>query len=312
MRKPDASALSVKFKSRFVGNHERTGIFPAAARYLVLTAIGFIFLYPIIYMIANSFQSPADLSDPSVIWIPTGLYWENFRRAFEALDFGNGLRNALLVAVVSAVFQTAATSFIGYGLARFPIPLKKLWIVLVILTFFIPVEITSVPRYVLFFRYGFVDTLLPSYLPAVFGQGLNAAVFILVFVMFFQSYPLAFDEAAALDGAGRFRIYIKIALPMSKPAIILSLLFSSVWYWNETSQSQMYFGNTFPTLMHKLSEFASRYASMMNETAGASTTPTQAITLAGTMLAILPMLLFYLVCQRHFINSIDQSGITGE
>ncbi len=312
MRRPDLSALSVKTRSRLLGTHERTGVLPAAARYLVLIGIGFIFLYPLIYMISNSLQSPADLSDPSVTWIPTAPYWDNFRSAFGALDFANALKNSLLAAVVTALLQTASTSFIAYGLARFPIPLKKLWIVLVIATFFIPVEITSVPRYVLFYRYGFVDTLLPSYLPALFGQGLNAAVFILVFVMFFQSYPAALDEAAALDGAGRFRIYLRIALPMSRSAIILSLLFSSVWYWNETAQSQMYFGNTFPTLMHRLSEFSARYSGMMSESGAASTSPTQAIILAGTMLAILPMLLFYLVCQRQFINSIDQSGITGE
>lgn len=312
MRRPDIATLPGKAKSRIVGNHERTGLLPAAARYLILTGIGFIFMYPIIYMLSNSFQSPADLADPSVIWIPTEFYVNNFRQAFEALDFVNGLKNAFLVAAVSALLQTIATSFVGYGLARFPIPLKKLWIVLVAATFFIPVEITSVPRYVLFYRYGFVDTLLPSYLPALFAQGINAAVFILVFVLFFQSYPLAFDEAAALDGAGCFRIYLRIALPMSRPAIVLSLLFSAVWYWNETAQSQMYFGNTFPTLMHRLSEFSARYASMMSEASGGSASPTQAITLAATMLAILPMLLFYLLCQRQFINSIERSGITGE
>ncbi len=312
MHRSKITIVENKAKGIILGNHSKDGLLKAAARYLVLTGIGFIFMYPILYMVANSFLSPEDLADPAVIWIPTQLYWDNFKKAFQVLDFWNGLKNSLLVSTVSALLQTLSTSVVSYGLARFRLPFKKLFVVLIVATFFIPVEITSVPRYVLFYRYGFVDTLLPSYLPALSAQGLNSAIFILVFFMFFRSYPLAFDEAASLDGAGRFKIFYKIALPLSKPAILVSLLFSSVWYWNETAQSQMYYGNKFPSLMHRLTEFGSRFASVMKESSSASTTPTQAITLAATMLAMLPMILFYLISQKQFINSIEHSGITGE
>jgi multiple sugar transport system permease protein len=304
--------IETKSKVFLLGNHNKPGFLKAAARYIVLAGIGFVYVYPLIYMISKSFLSPEDLADPSVIWIPTGIYFDNFKKAFSVLDFWNCLKNSIIVSVVAAILQTISTSFVSYGLARFKLPLKKVFIVLIVATFFIPVEITTVPRYVLFYRYGFINTLLPSYLPALFVQGLNSAIFILVFFMFFKSYPLAFDEAASIDGAGCFKIFYKIALPMSKPAILVSILFSTVWYWNETAQSQMYYGNKFPSLMHRLSEFSSRFASAMKETGGGSTAPTQAIILAATMLTMLPMILFYLATQKQFISSIEYSGITGE
>ena len=304
--------ISRSLRRGLLGSREKAGFLQLAPRYLILIGLSFIYVYPILYMIINSFMSPADLADPSVSYIPTQLYLENFSKAFSVLKFWPSLGNSVLVAGVSALLQTLVTAVVGFGLARFRVPFKKVLLVLIIATFFIPAEVTSMPRYVLFVRYGLVDTLLPSFLPALLGQGISSAIFILVFVLFFNSYPLAFDEAAFLDGAGRFKVFTRIALPMAKPAIVLSFLFSFVWYWNEITQSQMYFGKVYPTLMHMLSEFEARYSFMLTGDANNVVNPTQSITLAGTLIAILPMLLLFLVLQKQFINSVERSGITGE
>ena len=155
-------------------------------KYIILLSVGFVYLYPIIYMLLGSLMSPGDQADPTVKWLPTVWYFKNYAEAVKTLDFSHSFLRSLIVAVGPSVLQTAATAIVGFGFARFDFPLKKLWIVLVVATFIIPIDVTLVPRYVLYYQYGMTDTYLPAYLPAVFGQGIKSALFILVFYQFFR------------------------------------------------------------------------------------------------------------------------------
>ena len=279
--------------------------------YFVLIAAGFVYLYPMIYMIICSVMSQSDLVDPSITWVPTGISFENYLTAFETLDFWGSIGNSFLMVIPTAVFQTISTAAIGYGLARFDFPLKKMWIILVVATFLLPVNITLIPRYVLYNQYGILNTVFPQYLPALLGQGIKSTVFILMYYMVFSSYPKAFDEAASIDGADRFKIFYKIALPMGKSTSILTILFSVIWYWNETEQSELLFGSTITTLPIQLENFAERYTALYgnNDTFQRLN---ESVSLAGTFLSIIPMLILYVIFQRQFVESIERSGITGE
>lgn len=280
--------------------------------YFVLIGIGFVYLYPVLYMIINSFFSQADLVDPSVTWIPTEFYFGNFKKAFETLDFLKSFGTSLLMSVLPSILQTVVTACIGFGLARFEFPFKKAWFVLILATFLLPTQIMMVPRYVLFDRYNMINTVWTQYLPAVLGQGIKSAIFILVFFQYFSTYPKTFDEAAELDGAGKLKVFLKIALPMASGAIVLSLLFSFVWYWNETYQSNLLFGSVFQTLPLKLQSFTAQYEALYGASGGTGGNINESVTLAGTLLSILPIVILYICLQRQFVESIEQSGITGE
>ncbi len=305
--------LSV-WKSRLADFRSKNGILWVFARYMVLFGIGFVFLYPILYMVVNSLLSPDDLSDPSVFWIPTKLYWGNFAQAFETLDFFHSLLWSLAMSAVPALLQTASASLIAFGLARFQLPGRRLIFILIIATFIIPSQIVSIPKYVLFNNYGMLNTVFPSYLPAVFGQGLRSAVFILVFYQFFSSYPTSFDEAAELDGAGKAKIFFKISMPMASTAVVLSLLLSFVWYWNETTEANMMFGAVIKTLPLQLANFTARYEAIYGAADQTSTVNrlNESVSLAGTLLSILTLLIMYICLQRQFIESIERTGLTGE
>ncbi len=279
--------------------------------YFIIIGIGFIYCYPVIYMIVNSIMSPEDLVDPSKTWVPSGIYWDNFAKAFETLDFSKSFLYSVLLSFPPAILQTASTAFIAFGLARFDFPLKKMWIVLVVATFVIPAQVTLIPRYVLYYQYGILNTVLPSYLPALLGQGLKSTIFILMFYSAFNSYPKAFDEAAEIDGAGKFKVFYKIALPMGKSIMILTILFSSIWYWNETEQSNTYFGSVLTTLPLQLQRFDVKFSALYGES-DAFVRLNEAISLSGTLLSILPIVILYLIFQKQFVASIEQSGITGE
>lgn len=300
--------IDIKKKYTVLKKHS---VLSKLAIYITLIGIGFVYLYPIIYMVVNSFFSNEDLLDPSVIWVPTGLSFDNYIRAFETLDFFKSFAVSIAMSLPPALFQTAITAIIAYGLARFNFPGKKIFFVLIIATFLLPTQIMIIPRYVLFDSFGITDTVWAQYLPAIFGQGIKSAIFILVFAQYFSTYPLSFDEAAALDGAGKIKTFLLIAVPMAGGAFVLSILFSFVWYWNETYQSNLLFGSAIQTLPLKLQTFTAQYEAIYGG-GDASGTVNEAISLAGTLLSILPVLILYVCLQKQFVESIERSGITGE
>ena len=305
--------MNQKLKHILFGSREKSGLLWRLFIYVVLIGIGYIYVYPILFSISSSLMSPEDLVDPTVSWIPTAINFDNFVRAVKVLDYAPSLVTSLLWSVFPALFQTASTAVIGYGLARYSFPLKKMWMALIVMSFLIPTQVTMVPRYVLFKNYGFAGTPLPSLIPALLGQGIKSAVFILIFFQFFSSYPKALDEAAEIDGAGKFKIFRSIAIPMAGPAILVALLFSFIWYWNETNQSSLFFGGKIQTLPMKLSSFVDSYSRFYMS--GEGTTKNrinEAIRLAGTLLTVAPLIAVYLALQRQFVEGIERSGITGE
>lgn len=301
-------------KRRFRVN-QGTRILKKVIMYALLISIGFIFLYPFLYMFINSFMSPEDLMNPAVSWVPTKFYFENYVKAFETLDFGRSFWNSLYISLIAAILQTAVAAVTGYGLARFNVRLKGIILVMILATFVLPVETLLIPRYVMFNSYKLLNSPLPLWISAVTGQGFKSSVFILVFQQMFNGYPISLDEAAELDGAGKYKVFYKIALPIAKPAIVLSMLFSSVWYWNETRQSGLYFGEVMKTLPMKLGSFAASYAELYAAAGAgvdAAMSINEAVTLAGTMLSCLPVLVMFIILQKQFVESIEKSGITGE
>lgn len=302
-----------KCRKFLLGSKDQVGKINLLVYFTILGGIGFIFLYPIIYMVINSFMSPEDLIDPAISWVPTSIYFGNYMKAFVTLDFLNTFKNSMFLSLIPAMIQTMVSAIVGYGLARFEFPLKKVWFILIIATFILPAQVTLIPRYMMFNSYGMINTPLPMILPALVGQGYKSAIFILIFFQFFSSYPKSLDEAAELDGAGKFRVFSTIAVPMAKPAIVVSMLFSFVWYWNETSQTSLFLGSVIKTLPIMLGNFMSSYEQMYtSKGVDVYNALNESISLTGTFLSILPLIILYFVLQKQFVESVERSGITGE
>ena len=281
--------------------------------YFILTGMGFVFLYPLLYMLSVSLMDTEDLVDATVTWIPTHLSFDSFLKAVKTLDFWSGLRDSLIMTVIPAGLQTFTLALAGYGLARYRVPGKKFWMALAVFIFLIPVQVTMIPRFLLFNSYKLIGTVWPVYLISLLGQGVKSSVFLLIYYNFFNSYPKALDEAATIDGAGPLKVFFKIALPMAKPALVLTYLFSFIWIWNDTTQLPQYSTGAVTTLPMHLQQFVERfnklYASVGVSTGGALN---ESIQLAGTLLTILPLILLYFLVQKQFVQSIERTGLTGE
>ena len=294
----------------FISMKKASAVFSKLLLYFLLIGIGMVFLHPILYMLDNSFKSVNDLVNPTIEWIPSKLYLDNYKVAAEVLDYFRILLVTIAVVGTATVFQTISCALAGYSIARHDMPLKNLWLVLMILSFLTPASITLIPKYLMFNKYGLIGSPLSVLLPALLGQGINSAVFVLVFNQFFAGYPKSFDEAARLDGASGIKIFFKVALPVCVPAIIVSLLFSFVWFWNETYVSGLLFGNALRTLPMKLQSFVEEFG--RSHASGSDNKINESLQLGATVLVVSPLMLFYISLQKYFIEGIEASGITGE
>ncbi|MRR30309.1 carbohydrate ABC transporter permease, partial [bacterium] len=150
-------------------------------------------------------------------------------------------------------------------------------------------------------------------LPAIMGQGYRSAIFILIFYQTFLSLPKVLEEAARLDGASDLKVFFTIAVPAAVPSYIISVIFSVVWYWNETYLTVVFLEGGIQTLPMQLAKFVQAYEMLYPPgIVNIFDRINEAVKLSGTFLNILPLLLMYFVLQKWFVESVERSGITGE
>ncbi len=311
-----------KFKKALLGGAEKRGFALSTVMYTLLIAIAFIYLYPVLYMLSTSVMSKADLLDASAKWIPSSLTWKNYNDAILTMDYWNSLLKNLYIAAVPTLAQVFICSMVGYGFARYNFPLKTFWMGVLLLSFLLPPQTIMMPNYILFSRLKLMDgTIKPFLVMALLGQGFKSVLCILIFYNFHKQVPQSLVEAAEIDGAGHIGAYFRIAIPLSAAAIIVVVLFSVVWYWNETYLVNVYLGYAnsraggLTTLMLELQRFETTYeTTFAYRTASVTSTDriNDAIRMAGTMLAIAPLMIMYFFLQKQFVESVDKAGITGE
>lgn len=300
-------------RSFLLGNRTNYGLIFNVLLYMLLIAIGFVYLYPLLFMFITSMKSPGDLLNPMVQWIPTELYVGNYQKAFQVLDYPSKLASSLMISVIPSVFQAVVCSVVGYGLARYEFRGKKLIFALILATFIIPAQNTVIPQMLTYRRFGLLGNIYALILPALMGQGYKSAIFILIFYQTFLSLPKVLEEAARLDGASNLQIFLRIALPAAVPAYIISIIFSTVWYWNETYLTVIFLEGGIQSLPMQLSKFVQAYENLYPPgTVNIFDRLNEAVKLSGTFLNILPLLAIYFFLQKWFVESVERSGIAGE
>lgn len=311
MRNPVNSLKRFDIKVFLMGNAEKKGFLKGTLLYIILIFVGFVYIYPLIYMLVNSFMSTEDILDPKITWLPASPTLENYSEALQLLNYFRSFLNTLLTSVIPALFQTASCAVIAFGLARFKMKLKPLWLMLIIISFIIPTHVLTVPRYMLYDAYKMINTVFPAFAPALFGQGIKSSIFILVFYQTFSTMPQSIEEAADIDGCGKYRFFASVAIPNARSPIVLTFLFSLVWYWNELQQFNLFFGSKIVTLTMSLSRLSETFFWKYGSS-DAGNQFTNGISMAGTALSLIPIILLFVFLQKQFVTSIENSGITGE
>lgn len=286
--------------------------------YLVLFDLAFVFLHPFITMIVDAFKSDADLVNITVKWIPSKLEWNNFKVAFEKLNYMKYLKNSLVVTGVATIGHTLVCSFIGYGFARYNFKGRGILFAGVVLSMIVPVQVLIFPEYIVYAKLGWEKSYLPILVPTFFGFGLRGGFYIFLFRQFFLGLPYEMEEAARIDGCGPLKTFFKIMLPMARSSMLVCVVLSIVWHWNDYFEPSIYLNEVgSPQLLpSKLPDMYAQLAALSAEASDAATAASgvvvnEAICMASTFLVILPLLIAYMFVQKQFMEGVERSGLTG-
>lgn len=271
-----------------------------AVRYAILTLVGFVMLYPLIWLIGASFKTNAEIfqspgflpADPTVQGYVDG--WQTST----PYTFARFFWNTFLIIAPKTVFTVISCAAVAYGFARFEFPGKKILFASLIATLLLPNVVTRIPQYLLFRDMGWLDTFLPLWAPSAFA---GDAFFVFMLVQFLRSIPRDMEEAARVDGATSLQTLLYIVVPMLTPALISVALFQFMWTMNDFLGPLIYLSSVdkFPvSLALKLSIDASE-AFEWNKI------------LAMSVLALAPSLVVFFMAQKYFIEGISSGGVKG-
>lgn len=254
---------------------------------------------PLVWMVSTSVKPPGDVMTRNIEWLPRRVTFENYNKVLEK-PVVRWLANSSVVAVSATLASLLTGSMAGYALARLHFPGRNLLFVGVLAALMIPTEMTIVPLFIGFLKAGLVNNLLALILPSL------ANVFsVYLFRQFFLTLPRELEDAAAIDGASRFRMFFAIALPLSKPAIIAASILLFTANWNAFLWPLLIaFRDEMKTLPVGMAAYAPNIGTYTQIEGFA---PAMA---AMTILSV-PSVLVFLVLQRHFMEGATRIGIRG-
>nr|WP_243696872.1 carbohydrate ABC transporter permease [Labedella endophytica] len=266
-------------------------------RHAFLVLFALLMLYPLIWMIVSSFK-PSNLILTQTGLFPSEVTLENYTGGWDSLGtpFTTFLINSGVVAVGSIVGNLFSCALTAYALARLNFRASKLYFGLTLLTMMLPFHVLVIPQYILFAEMGWVNTYAPLLIPKFLATD---AVFIFLMVQFIRTLPRELDHAAMLDGAGPFRIFWSIILPLMQPALITTTIFTFIWTWND------YFGPLLYLTKTKLYTVPVALKSLVDS----ETQSGIGIMFAMSLVSLIPILLFFLFAQKYIIKGIATTGI---
>jgi multiple sugar transport system permease protein len=284
------------------GTRPRTGRMRLGSTVFHVVAGGatLVVLYPIVWMLISSLKDSSAVIGGTDL-LNGDLSLRNFVTAFAGIggvSFSRFFFNSLLLAVGSVVGVVLSASVTAYAFSRMRFRGRQVWFTLMVTTLLLPVHVVLVPQYIVFNQLGLVNT----YVPLLIGKFLATdAFFVFLMVQFLRGIPRELDEAARIDGAGHVRIFTSIMLPLLRPAVVTSAIFAFLWSWNDFLGPLLYLNDpdtyTLPMALRLYVDqtSVSNYGAM----------------LAMSVLALVPVLAFFVLFQRLLIDGVATQGIKG-
>ncbi|MBQ8780376.1 MAG: carbohydrate ABC transporter permease [Oscillospiraceae bacterium] len=295
-------------------------------RAVIVFGLCFIILYPLIFMISSAFRPRAEMNDPTIMWIPKTFTLSNIKDAARAMDFGNTLKNTLILNIGCSLVQVVTCALTGYGFARFKFKGRNILFFVVIMMILVPSQIILIPQY-MFFRYfnplgiyhmitgeyiNLINTAVTMYFPAFTANGIRAGLFIYLFRQSFRGLPKELEDAAYLDGCSPFRTFVQVMIPNAGSTFLTVFLLSVVWYWNDYFVSTSFFTDN-RTIALMLKNLDANLTRIIFDNGNIQVNVRELIVWmeSGCLISITPMLIMYILLQKNFTEGIARSGLTG-
>ena len=269
--------------------------------YVVIIALSIVFMFPFFWTVASSLKTPGEINTFPPTWFPKVPHWVNYLRVMEKVPFLLWVKNSVVVVMLGTSGALISSALVAYSFARFKYRGRDLVFMLTLGTMMMPAQVTLIPQYVLFHKLGWVPSIKPLWVPAWFGGG---AFNIFLLRQFIMTLPIDLDEAAIIDGAGYFRIFWRIIVPLCKPALATVAVLGFIARWNDFLGPLIYLNSREKfTVAVGLS-----YLQNLPEAPGV---PLQHLLMAASVMAMSPILVLFFLAQRYFVQGIVLSGIKG-
>ena len=272
--------------------------------YILLVAVGFMLAVPFLWLVSSSFKTETDAFRIPPSFIPRPVEWGNYAAGLTDFPFVRSTINTLIIVVWVMVGTVLSASLVAYGFARVRFPGRTALFIIVLSTMMIPTHVTLIPQYLLFRELRWLDSFKPLIVPHFFGGG---AFYIFLLRQFFLTIPLDYDDAARIDGCGTFGVFLRIILPLSKPALGTMAIFTFMGQWNAFFEPLIYL-NRFET--QPLAVALTTWVQTAHGSTSMHYVPWVAIMAVSTLIALPPVMVFFFA-QRHFIQGVVVSGMKG-
>ena len=268
--------------------------------YIVLIFFGYIMLFPLLWLFMGSFKTTHEILYDSNFfphqWSLDG-YISGWKNDWE-YNFGVFLKNTFCLVIPTVTFSVVSCVLVAYGFARFDFRLKKLLFSIMISTLMLPNAVLVIPRYMLFNQFGWLNTYLPFWIPAIFA---TTPFHIFMVYQFIRGIPKDLDEAAQIDGCGPLRILAEILMPLLKPIIFSVAVFQVLWNWNDFFNVYIYISD--------VGKYTISLGLRMLMDVEATSDWNQIM--AMCIVSIAPCTLFYFAMQKYFVEGVTSAAIKG-
>ncbi|MCB9916308.1 MAG: carbohydrate ABC transporter permease [Planctomycetes bacterium] len=281
-------------------------------RYWALVPLAFgalLMLFPLWWMLVVSLETPAQAGAATVEvgaleLLPSEPQWHNYADAarevgsVEWQGFLDALANSILVTFLTVLFTVLSCSLVGYALARIRFRGRGALFGVMLATMMLPPQVTMIPMFLVFRSLGWVDTILPLVVPALFGN----AFFIFMFRQFMAQVPESLVEAARLDGCGHLEVWWRVMLPLCRPVIAITAVFTFIFVWNDFLGPLIYLhSERKATLAVALNSFRNQFGGLEDVQ----------YLMALSLITMIPCILLFLVAQRQFVEGLGKGAVKG-
>jgi multiple sugar transport system permease protein len=266
-------------------------------KHAVLIGVGFVMIYPLLWMFTSSFRPTREIFAANGFG-STGFTLENYRAGWDALgySFGRFLLNSAVIAILCIVGTLMSCSLAAYAFSRLQFRGRKVFFAIMLGTIMLPFHVVVVPQYILFNSLHLVDTIVPLVLPKFLGV---EAFFVFLMVQFMRGIPRELDEAAAIDGAGPFRTFFSVILPLCLPALGVTAIFTFIWTWNDF----------FTPLLYLTSPQHYTVSVGLNAFQDSTGATNYGALFAMSIVTLIPVFIVFLAAQRTLTRGIATTGI---
>lgn len=293
---PLQEAIPVYRGSRRTGGISRGQFY----RHLVLIAMASVMFYPLLWMVGASFRDDSQIGDPG-FWPGEFFTLDGYAQGWEGVagvPFWRFILNSLLIATACVAANLIACSLTAYAFARINFRFRRVAFAVMLTTLMLPQHVVLIPQYILFRELDWINTYLPFIVPKILATD---AFFIFLMVQFFRAIPRELDEAARIDGCGHLGIFFRIVLPLSKPALATTAIFTFIYTWNDFFTPLIYLTDTeLYTVPLALRAFVDT-----------SSTSAFGALFAMSVVSLLPVLGIFIAFQRLLVEGIATSGLKG-